>query len=59
MNKNTILVITTLDFDRPGVVNVITHHVSICSCNIEDSPLTTLGKFHHTLFWGERIPLPS
>lgn len=38
------LVITALGTDRPGIVNAITHHVSSCGCNIEDSRLAMLGE---------------
>ncbi len=37
------LVITALGVDRPGIVNTITHHVSSCGCNIENSRLAMLG----------------
>lgn len=38
------LVITALGADRPGIVNAITHHVSRCGCNIEDSRLAMFGE---------------
>ena len=38
------LVITALGTARPGIVNTITHHVSNCDCNIEDSRLAILGE---------------
>lgn len=38
------LVITALGKDRPGIINAITHEVSHCGCNIEDSRFALLGE---------------
>lgn len=38
------LVITALGKDRSGIINAITHEVSNCGCNIEDSRFALLGE---------------
>lgn len=38
------LVITALGKDRPGIINAITHQVSLAGCNIEDSRFALFGE---------------
>lgn len=38
------LVITALGKDRPGIINTITHQVSLAGCNIEDSRFALFGE---------------